>query len=154
GARTTRTVWELLIDTPLFLVLVAEWLVIDQGAFRVDPRLRWLLAVLCVAIPFSAVSFAKAGGSSNSFLPALLAIASFCALRLPRLLARLEGAPFRLRSRAILASFLALLMLMSCFPHLARQNGLIVPLAPWDTDYWKAVRVAKELPGTVICPED
>jgi Dolichyl-phosphate-mannose-protein mannosyltransferase len=154
--RTVRTIWELLLDSPLFLVLIAEWLVADQGSFRADSRLRWLLAALGVAIPFSAVSFAKAGGAPNSLLPALLAMTCFCVLRLPRLLRRLErdSPSVRLGARALLTSFLAMLMLMSCFPHLTKQRGLIVPRSRFDGDYWNVVSLARGLPGTVICPED
>jgi hypothetical protein len=152
--RTGRTIWELLLDSPLFLVLVAEWLLVDQGSFRRDPFLRWLVAVLCLAMPFSAVSFAKAGGAPNSLLPGLLAMASFCVLRLPRLLRRLEDRSLPLRSREIFGTFVAILMLMSCFPHLTRQSGLIVPRSRWDRDYWKVVSLAHKLPGTVVCPED
>jgi hypothetical protein len=152
--RTFRTVWELLLDSPLFLVLSAEWLLFCRGSFQNDVRLRWLLAVLCVGVPFSAVSFAKAGGAPNSLLPALLGITSFCVLRLPHLLHRLENPLARLRTRAVFVSFVALLALMSCFPHLTKQRALIVPRAPFDRDYWKVVSLARQLPGTVVCPED
>jgi len=152
--RATKYLWELLLDSPLFLVLLAEWLLLDDGSPRNDPRVSWLLAVLAVAIPFSAVSHAKVGGWPNSLLPALLAMMTFCILRLPRLLSRLDDPTRALSSRLVFGSFLALLLLMTTFPHLTYANGLIVSASPWDQAYWKAVALARELPGTVVCPED
>ena len=86
GRRTIRMIWDLLLDSPLFLVLFTECILLDALAHRDDPRVRWLLAVMAVALPYSAVTAAKAGGWSNSLLPALLAMMAFCVLRLPRLL--------------------------------------------------------------------
>ena len=43
---------------------------------------------------------------------------------------------------------------MTTFPHLTYANNLIVSAAPWDQAYWKAVALVRELPGTVVCPED
>jgi hypothetical protein len=152
--RTAKTVIELLMDTPLFLVLLGVWLGTDRRSFRADARLRWVLAEMCVAIPFSTISFAKAGGSSNSFLPALLGIMSFCALRLPRLLGRWESANTRLSSRVILGSLVAILMLMSCYPCLTGESGVLAVSTPWDGDYMRVVSMARQLDGTVVCPED
>ena len=58
------------------------------------------------------------------------------------------------RPRLLLGSFLAVLMLMTAFPHLTRQHGLILPRSPRDRAYAQAVTAAKAMPGTVICPED
>jgi len=152
--RATKYLWEMLLDSPLFLVLLGEWLLLDDGSPRKDPRVLWLMAVLAVAIPFSAVSHAKVGGWPNSLLPALLAMTAFCVLRLPRLLIRLDTRTSPPSSRLIFGSFLALLLLMTTFPHLTYANGLIVSASPWDQAYWKAVALARGLPGTVVCPED
>jgi len=152
--RATKYLWELLLDSPLFLVLLAEWLLVDDGSIREDPRVLWLIAVLAVAIPFSAVSHAKVGGWPNSLLPALLAMMTFCILRLPRLLIHLDIPTSPQSSRLIFGSFLAVLLLMTTFPHLTYANGLIVSASPWDQAYWKAVALARQLPGTVVCPED
>ncbi len=152
--RATKFLWELLLDSPLFLVVLAEWLLVDDGSPRKDPRVLWILAVLAVAVPFSAVSHAKVGGWPNSLLPALLAMMTFCILRLPRLLTRLDDPVSPLSSRLIFGSFLALLLVMTTFPHLTYANNLIVSAAPWDQAYWKAVELVRELPGTVVCPED
>jgi hypothetical protein len=152
--RATKFLWELLLDSPLFLLLFAEWLFDDQGSLRQDPRVRWLMAVLAVAIPFCAVAHAKVGGWPNSLLPALLAMMAFCILRLPRLLTRLGDSVSPLPARLAFGSFLAVLLLMTTFPHLTYANGLLVPRSPWDQEYWKAVALARGLPGTVICPED
>ncbi len=91
--RAVKFLWELLLDSPLFLLVFGEWLVFGARSLQADPRVRWLLAVLAVAIPFSAVSHAKVGGWPNCLLPALLAMMAFCVLRLPALFRRVENAP-------------------------------------------------------------
>ena len=87
-------------------------------------------------------------------LPALLAMMAFCTLRLPRLLERLENLTSPLPSRLIYATFLALLLLMTTFPHLTVANGPLVAVSPWNQEYWKVVAIARTLPGKVVCPED
>src|SRR5262249_47114415 len=89
-ARAAKFLWEILLDSPLFLVLIAELLVSEREG-KSDPRIRWLVAVMVVGIPFGVVSFAKIGGWPNSLLPALFAMMAFCVLRLPQLLRRLES---------------------------------------------------------------
>ena len=152
--RVIKFLWEVLLDSPLFLFLLGEWIVFNDETAREDPRMPWLLAVLAVAIPFSALSHAKVGGWPNSMLPALLAMTAFCALRLPRLLERLENLSSPLPSRLAYATFLALLLLMTTFPHLTVANGPLVTVSPWDQEYWKVVAIARTLPGKVVCPED
>jgi hypothetical protein len=146
--------WEVMLDSPLFVFLVGEWIVFDHEPLHADPRTPWLIAVLAVTIPFSSLAHAKAGGWPNSMLPALLAMTAFCALRLPRLLARLENLESPLRSRLVYATFLSVLLLMTTFPHITVANGPVVAKSPWDRDYNKVVAIAAALPGKVICPED
>jgi hypothetical protein len=152
--RTARCFWNLLIDSPLFLLVLGEWIISDQGSVRKDPRIFWLIAVLAVTLPFSALTAGKSGGADNSLLPALLAMMTFCVLRLPRLLDRLESPTWPVNSRLILGSFMALLMLMTAYPHMTRSYNPIASIPDWDGEYWEAVSVAKALPGKVICPED
>ena len=153
-ARAAKFFWELLLDSPLFLVVLAELFIFGDRLTREDPRVRWLLAALAVAIPFSAVSYAKIGGWPNSLLPALLAMMALCVLRLPHLLERLERRALSRARQLALGAFLAVLLLMTTFPHLTWGNGLIVPRSRWDKDYREALAVAGRLPGTVVCPED
>src|SRR5262249_2318914 len=48
--RVAKFAWELLLDSPLFLVLLGEWIVFDGGSLRADPRVLWLMAILAVAV--------------------------------------------------------------------------------------------------------
>src|SRR5207253_100577 len=112
-----KCAWEFLAESPLFLVLIGEWIVRDGGSLRKDPRVRWLMAVLAVAIPCSAVAFAKSRGAANSLLPALLAIMAFSALRLPRLVRHLENPASPLHARLMFGMLLALFLLITIFPH-------------------------------------
>jgi hypothetical protein len=152
--RAAKFFWELLLDSPLFLVLLAELVFFGEGLRRDDTRARWLLAVLAIAIPFSVIAFAKVGGWPNSLLPALLAMMAFCVMRLPHMVKRLEDRSRSRLGQVALGSFLAVLLLMTTFPHLTWERGLIVPWSRWDKDYRETLGVARRLPGTVVCPED
>jgi hypothetical protein len=152
--KVARVAWELLLDSPLFLVLVGERIVFDRRRLRDDPRLLWLAAVLAVTIPSGAIMTAKAGGTPNSLLPALLPMMAFCVLRLPRILMRVKNKIDHISSQLIASGFVALLVLMTAFPHLTREHGLIVPASLRDRAYWEAVSLVRTLPGTVVCPED
>jgi hypothetical protein len=152
--RAVKFLWELLLDSPLFLVVFGEWLVSERRSSERDPRTRWLLAVLAVALPFSVVARAKVGGWANSLLPALLAMAAFAALRLPRIWARVEQASTPVRARLAYGGFLACVVLMTTFPHLTYENNVLVAALPRDREYWQAVTIARALRGKVVCPED
>jgi Dolichyl-phosphate-mannose-protein mannosyltransferase len=152
--RFAKFLWEVLLDSPLFLFLLGEWIVCDDQRLRDDARMPWLLAVLAVTIPLCSLAHAKVGGWPNSMLPALLALMAFCAFRLPRLLRRLEDVVTPLSARVLYATFLALLLLMTSFPHLTVANGPLVAKSPWDREYWTVVKIARILPGKVVCPED
>jgi hypothetical protein len=152
--RSARCIWDLLIDSPLFLVLLADCIVFDPRSLERDPRVRWLFAVMAITIPFSAIAAGKIGGASNSLLPALLPMTAFCVLRLPRLLGSLQTFNSPLPIRLAQGAVIALLILMSTFPHMTRSTGLIQAVNPWDREYKEAIRLVESLPGTVICPED
>jgi hypothetical protein len=152
--RAAKFLWDCLLDSPLFLLLFGEWLVVDRRSPQSDCRTRWLLAVLAVAIPFSAISRAKVGGWANSLLPGLLAMAAYSALRLPGVVARAERLSASLGSRLIGGGFLATMILMTTFPHFTLANNVVVPVAARDHEYWKAVASVHALAGNVVCPED
>ncbi len=153
--RVPKYCWEFLVDSPLFLLLLGEWIARDFGRDRgADPRVRWLLAIFAVMLPWSAIAHSKVGGWPNSLLPALFAMVGFCVLRLPRLGAWID-APARPRvARLAAAALVALLMLTTAFPRINRASGIVTPRSPFDADYKGAVTLAKSLPGKVVCPED
>jgi hypothetical protein len=152
--RAVKFLWELVLDSPLFLVVLGEWLVAGTGSPGRDRRACWLMAALVVALPFCAVARAKVGGWSNSLLPALLAMAAFSALQLPGIVSRLDHATAPLRARLGHSAFLACVLLMTTFPHLTYANNLLVAAVPRDREYWQAVTIARGLSGKVVCPED
>ena len=149
-ASAAKRIWQLLIESPLFLVLIGDWIVRDGASLRRDARLVWVLAVLTVAVPTSAIAYAKFGGAPNSLLPALLAIMAFCTLRLPEILERSRDGASPVAARCLLGAFLGLLLLMTTFPH----SGAIAGKPPWNSAYRRAVALVAGLPGTVVCPED
>jgi hypothetical protein len=152
--RAVKFLWEMLLDSPFFLLVFGEWLVTKRATDRDDARMRWMLTVLLVALPSCAVARAKVGGWPNSSLPALLAMAAFCALRLPTLLARLDQTVAPWRERMAYSSFVAVLVLMTTFPHLTYAQNLITIKSDWDREYWQTITIARSLPGRVVCPED
>ncbi len=152
--RSARCLWNLLLDSPLFLLLLAEWIVLEKQSLSKNPRILWLFGTLVVAIPYSALTAGKVGGSPNSLLPALLPMAAFCALRLPRILKRVEHSASPAHRRVILGAFVSLLMLMTAFPHMTRTYNPLAAPPYWDKEYSRAISLARQLPGTVVCPED
>jgi hypothetical protein len=154
GRRTARMTWDLLLDSPLFLILLTECLLRDSRSLRDDPRVRWLLAVLVVTIPYSGVTTAKVGGWNNSLLPALLAMMAFCVLRFPRLLKGLSDVATPLPHRMMLGGVLALLLLMTTFPHMSHDNNLLSPQTSVNREYRSTISSIARLPGRVTCPED
>ena len=152
--RTARMTWDLLLDSPLFLVLFTECIVRDSRSLRDDPRVRWLLAVLVVAIPYSGVTAGKVGGWCNSLLPALLSMMAFCVLRFPRLLNGLDDVTRPLAPRMMLGGVLTVLLLMSTFPHMSHENNLLASWSSLDHEYNKALSSTASLRGRVVCPED
>ena len=152
--RAVKFAWELLLDSPLFLFLVGEWIVVDKGSIRNDARIAWLLALLAVGIPFGAVAHAKVGGWSNNLLPAFLGMTAFsgCPGTLSR---RFDNHEASNRSRMALGSFLAILVMMTTFPHLTYDHNLLYPSLRRIKDTgppWRSR--AGTLPGLVVCPED
>lgn len=151
GARAVHSVvWRLLLGSPLFLLLAADWLLAGRGSLREDPRMPWVVATLVIAFPVSAMAYAKVGGVANSLLPALLGMCAFWALRLPAALARLEVLVASNRNRALIGSFAASLLFLSTFPHL----NLLDDRPPWEGTYDAAIAATSKLPGTIVCPKD
>jgi hypothetical protein len=148
--RAANHVRVFLLESPLFVVLLGEWLLTDGGSMRKDRRMPWIVAVLVVGIPFCATALGRMGGTLNSLLPALLGMMAFCAVRLPIALAGLERRAATFRARVLLGTFAASLLFLTVFPRL-------LPTAsrpPWDSAYDQAVAAVSEIPGTVVCPED
>jgi hypothetical protein len=154
GRRTARMVWDLFLDSPIFLVLLTECIVFDSRALRDDSRVRWLMAVLIVLVPYGGVTAGKVGGWYNSLLPALLAMMAFCVLRLPRLLKGLNESSSPLPARMLLGGVFGFLLLLSTFPHMSKDNNLLASRTSFDLEYDRAVSLTARLPGRVVCPED
>lgn len=152
--RSARCLWNLLADSPLFLLLAGEWMLLERGSPGKNPKVLWLFATLVVSLPYSALTAGKIGGADNSLLPALLPMAAFCGLRLPAILKRAEQAATPVPRRLVLGSFVALLMLMTAFPHMTRTANPLPSLPYWEQEYSKAIALVRQLPGRVVCPED
>jgi hypothetical protein len=154
GRRTARMIWDFLLDSPLFLVLFTECIVLDSRSLRDDPRVRWLIAVLIVAIPYGGLTAGKVGGWCNSLLPALFPMMAFCVLRLPRLLQGLSEPSSPPPARVLLGGVLAFFLLMSTYPHMSQENNLLASRTSFDLEYDRALSWVAGLPGKVVCPED
>lgn len=149
-----RIAWELPLDYPLFLVLVGEYIARERRSPQEQPRLLWMVATFAITYPFSALTAAKAGGTNNSLLPALLTMSAFVALRLPRIVAFAENREASPLRRFAFGSFVGVLLLMSLFPHLTRKNNLFRPREKLSRSYQQVVERVRELPGLVLSPED
>ena len=77
--KFVKALYELIVALPVFLIML--WDFSRDSVTRsqlLDPVLRWIVSCVAIAIPVSAIGLAKAGGTTNSLLPALLSITLFC----------------------------------------------------------------------------
>ena len=140
--------WKILCQSPLLMVLAALALV--QTRFTVTRLLWWSIVSLGLFALTSSMSYAKAGGSTNSLIPFYLACAFTCALVI-RELGLFEAEAPRARLLGLLVCFLWVLQWYPTGPALnrgylgedLRQQG-----------YTDTVRAIALLRGRVVCPED
>ena len=152
--RAAKFFWELLLDSPLFLVLLAELVFFGEGLRRDDTRARWLLAVLAIAIPFSVIAFAKVRlaqqpAARTSGDDGLLRDATAPHGQAPR--GPLSMATWASGTRLV-SGGLALDDDLSALDLGTRADRAVVTVGqglPRD-----AGRRPRRLPGTVVCPED
>lgn len=148
-AGVAHGLWALALHSPLALMLA--WLQAAAGEHE-EP---WLLASLLVAIPASAVTFAKVGGSQNSWIPALVAIAVYSARRLGPVLTGLSRGDGGWGSSLVAPAFLGALLVLSALPRPLLRIG------PWraggaatQEDYQATVSHVRQLSGVVVSPQD
>ena len=56
--------------------------------------------------------------------------------------------------RALLGGFLALLLLMSTFPHMSQENNLLAPQTSLNLQYFSAISLTAACRDRSFCPED
>jgi hypothetical protein len=149
GRLAGTALWTL-ASVPVFFVALFEFLL---GGGRPGRLGLWLLAALPVTFAYGLISAARVGGSVNSLMPAYAALFCFTAWRLPRVLAWLDGARRGSTRRAALGIAFALAFGATL---LADFGGCVwmVENTHGDGRYRRAVEVARELPGKVVCPND
>jgi hypothetical protein len=140
----------ILSSVACFFVAFAEYAASGE---RVEKKGAWLLAALPVTFVYSVVSTARVGGSLNSTLPVLTAFFAFTAWRLPRLLAFMEAPKLGTRWRLASSAILSLAITATMFVAYESDTGLTRE-THGDEHYWEAVRIARSLPGKVICFND
>ena len=155
--RFIKFLWEVLLDSPLFLFLLGEWIVYDETLRQRLAAMLWLLS--------------RAGRDHSClqlrFRMPRLADGPTACCRLSWLDDGLLRAQTAVRywnaSRALASPLSFTPGLRNVSRHLALDddippsNGRERPAGgsiPWNQEYWKVVSIARSLPGTVVCPED
>ena len=154
-ATLVHATMTLLTGFPLFVVLAVSWLLVSSPRDWRSTAQRtgvwpWAVSAVIVLVPTSALAMAKAGGTTNSLIPAMLAIAVFCVLRLRSLTADSTPANTDWMHRSW-ASFLLAALLLLGTPNIAASFGY------FDSyhDYPLVVQHVRALRGSsVISPED
>ena len=126
----------LLVAAPLFWVALMRRLTLRGERTTLE---AWLLAAAIVTVPLSAYTSAKAGGTSNSWLPGLLALHAYTVYALAR-------APLSTTAEQVV---LALLVGASA-PGVHASFGFM----PRHRDHAEARAYIATLQGTVATPED
>lgn len=147
--RGLTGITDYLLSLPLFLALLLWWLVARPPGPLALPW-QWSLSAILVAVPVSALTFAKVGGAQNSWLPADLAILFFCLLVLGGVGTILRDGGLSGGRRLAVSATLSLLALL-CYRGLKGTFGD----RPAFPEYRAVVaRVGALGPGPVISPGD
>jgi hypothetical protein len=111
----------------------------------------WALSALAITFPTSVIAVVKAGGTSNSWLPFLLATTFMITLRLPWLADFLRDARIGPWRRMATGALVGALMVLS-FPKLYMNFGYF----PDRSDYPAVIEAVRALPTgrRVVAPED
>jgi hypothetical protein len=146
--RILPTLLYLIVTFPIFLIAVISGLF---GREEVSERERWLWAGIVVLVPVSVWTMCKSGGTYNSLLPAYLAMTSLAVIKLEMIakyVASLQ--PLSAVAAAVGVGFV---MLFSFFVQYRHDLGLLFTRVG-NEKYAAVVEYAKNLPGTVVSPED
>jgi hypothetical protein len=109
---------------------------------------------LLVTIPASCLSGAKIAGGPNNYLPALLAMAVFCAPHITSLI-RLAGDPRHSWLTSIsFAGLLAAITFLTAYANPTHEKTLIRAPTVINDPYHDMIERTAQLQGTVISPED
>lgn len=152
--RVLRMAVELLATLPLFALALVHWLLTDAADSLRVPRIRWLVASVICLIPASIIVYAKTGGAANCLIPALLAIAAFCAWRAPIALALLQDSARPLPSRIAAGLLLSALMFAQAYPLPGPLTWEALVLGHGTDDRTQVISDLRTVPGKIISPDD
>lgn len=142
-------------STPL-LWFTAAWIVARPERFGgAEPnRFTWALAVFITSLPLGFAAGAKVGGGPNSFVFFLYAAYGIFLACVPRLADYLSSREEPLAKRLILSTILGIGLIWTTANILHLPTRVV--LGRWYGDHGRAeiLRLARELPGKVVCPQD
>jgi hypothetical protein len=118
---------------------------------RLDEREKWILAGLAILVPISAWTMANSGGSYNSLLFGYIAMAALVAVELPSIL-RPPQEIWPAKRFGLSLMVCAATLCSYFFQQETNRTLLFSPFA--GQKYDQIIQIAKNLPGTVISPED
>lgn len=143
----------LLMNNPLFVAVFVMAIFSVGIDARKEPRLGWLLISMVIGGAMGIVAFAKQGGNYNSLLMIFGPMTAFCMMLLPRVMQMLSGAQVPFLARFTVSLVLALAMLTTTFG-VPMSMRLAFTHAGNTSDYFRAIEIARNLEGTVLCPEE
>lgn len=138
----------ILSSFPVFYLGAAALLIRDRHVSEMD---HWIYSGVMVLVPTAIWTFAKSGGSPNSFLYAYLAMASLLVSQFPAIARWIDSLPAPRILPATIA--LAISMLGSYFFEF-QQSLILLTSTHGDEKIGTAIALARSLGGEVISPED
>ena len=135
-------------------VALCMMILIRPGVSLSDPKLRWLISACIVSLPGSFLAFAKLGGRTNSFLPALLPLV---VLSIVGIAAAWKTTPANVISPARTHAFawlMALVMMVSAVEISRPWLQALFIDGHGDEHYPQVVQYVRKLKGRVVCPDD
>lgn len=139
----------LLLSTfPVFYVGTAALLLKQERFSETD---RWILSSIAVLLPAAIWTFAKSGGSSNSFLYAYLAMTALLTSHLPSIIEWVESLP---APRIFPATFVLSVAFFCSYFFQFDQSLALLSLRHGDEKIEDAIEIAHRVGPGVISPED
>lgn len=118
---------------------------------RVSELDRWTCSSIAVLVPAAVWTFAKSGGSSNSFVYAYLAMTALVVSAFPLVVRWIESLPF---PRDLPAALVLAIALFGSYFFQPEQSFALLSLRHGDEKIGTAIAIARRLGSGVISPED
>lgn len=137
----------------LLPVALSLMILIRPGIRFGDPKIRWLIAAGVGALPGGFLQYAKAGGGTSGFMPALIPLMVLSTLGI---VAAWEATSASVISPARARAFACLIALVMMVDGVetSRESLRLFVDGHGDKHYPQVVEHVRKLEGRVVCPDD